>query len=192
MKRSRFGIKLYELTSADGYVLNIILYTGKGTVDEDRENGHAYRVVMDLLQGYLGKGHSVYMDNFYNSLPLARRLLAHGTQVVGTLKGNRKGIPKAVKKKTLKKGESTFVRRGSILIQRWVDKKDVIMISTQHNGDFETTRNKFGEVKLKPKAIVEYNKYMGHVDKADQLTSYYTTPRKTIRWQLKVGILSFA
>lgn len=78
-----------------------------------------------------------------------------------------------------------FARKGHILIQRWIDKKDVCVISIRHNDDFEV-RAKFGPSKLKPKAIVEYNKFMGGVDKADQLTSYYSTPRKTIKWQLKV------
>lgn len=33
-KKARYGIKFYELTTSDGYVLNIIMYTGK---DEDTE-----------------------------------------------------------------------------------------------------------------------------------------------------------
>ncbi len=39
---------------------------------------------------------------------------------------------------------------------------------------------------MKPKCIAEYNRYMGGIDKADQMVSYYSSPRKTIRWQLKV------
>lgn len=31
-KRHKYGIKLYELTTHDGFVLNIIVYTGKGTL----------------------------------------------------------------------------------------------------------------------------------------------------------------
>lgn len=98
LKRSRFGIKLYELSTSEGYILNVILYTGKGTVLDDKENGHSYQIVMKLLKDYLGKGHAVYMDNFYNSIPLAKKLLRCGTQVTGTLRSNRKGIPDMVKK----------------------------------------------------------------------------------------------
>lgn len=39
---------------------------------------------------------------------------------------------------------------------------------------------------MKPKCIAEYNTYMGGVDKADQMTSYYSSPSKTIHWQVKV------
>lgn len=64
LKRSRFGIKLYELCAANGYVLDIILYTGKGTVDEEstKQTGHAYNIVMKLLKRYQKKGHAVYLD----------------------------------------------------------------------------------------------------------------------------------
>lgn len=82
-------------------------------------------------------------------------------------------------------GESTFARRKDLLIQRWLHKKEIYVISTRHNGDFEEVKTRSGKV-LTLKAVVEYNKYMGGVDKADQLTSYYTTPQKTMRWQLKV------
>lgn len=52
------------------------------------------------------------------------------------------------------------------------------MISTRHNGSS-------GGFKLKPE-VIEYNNCMGGVDRMDQITSYYSTPRKTIRWQMKL------
>lgn len=54
------------------------------------------------------------------------------------------------------------------------------MISSRHDGTLEEVRTRFGREKLKPKAFVEYNKFMGGIDKADQMTSYYTSPRKTM------------
>lgn len=82
LKRSRFGLKLYELTTSKGYVLNIILYTGKGTIDMAAE-GHAYSVVMKLLQDYFRKGYTIYLDNYYTNLTLAEKLLKHGTPLMG-------------------------------------------------------------------------------------------------------------
>ena len=34
----------------------------------------------------------------------------------------------------------------------------------------------------KPEAVVEYNRYMGGVDKGDQLLSYYGFPHRTVTW----------
>lgn len=48
------------------------------------------------------------------------------------------------------------------------------------------TKNRFGTEKSKPLEIVNYNKFMGGVDRSDQMTSYYSSPRKTIRWYKKV------
>jgi len=57
-------------------------------------------VVKYLLSDYCGVGHSVYMDNFYNSVDLTEYLLDKNT---GTLRGNRKGNPSDVVNKKLKK-----------------------------------------------------------------------------------------
>lgn len=41
-------------------------------------------------------------------------------------------------------------------------------------------------MKLKPVEVAEYNKYMSGVDRLDQLVSYYSCPRKTVRWYKKI------
>jgi len=38
----------------------------------------------------------------------------------------------------------------------------------------------------KPYAIVQYNKYINDVDRADQLLSYYSVLKKTVKWSKKV------
>lgn len=39
---------------------------------------------------------------------------------------------------------------------------------------------------MKPKDVADYNDNMGGVDRLDQMTAYYSSPRKTIRWYKKV------
>jgi hypothetical protein len=52
-------------------------------------------VVMKLPDTLLGRGHTLWMVNFYNSPELARQLnFKHSTVCVGTLKLTRKNIPK--------------------------------------------------------------------------------------------------
>nr|CAI5823359.1 unnamed protein product [Callosobruchus analis] len=43
-KRHKYGIKLYELTTDNGYILNIIIYVGKGTL-ENQNDSHAASVI---------------------------------------------------------------------------------------------------------------------------------------------------
>ena len=184
-KRSRFGIKMYELASSNGYILDILLYVGKNTLLGNSDRGHTYAVIMKLMRHYFRKGRSLYADNYYTSVEAAEDLFEKGTQLVGTIKSNRKGVPEFIAKMKLEPGETIFARRGKILLQKWRDKRDIFMISTRHNGDFVEVRTKRGK-KLKPSCISEYNMHMGGIDRADQMTSYYSSPKKTMRWYLKV------
>lgn len=62
-KKARYGIKFFELTTFDGYVLNLEIYQGKAEID-----GKTSSIVKRLMAPYLYRGHHLYMDNFYNSV----------------------------------------------------------------------------------------------------------------------------
>ncbi|KAJ8967928.1 hypothetical protein NQ314_002569 [Rhamnusium bicolor] len=101
-KSHKCGIKLYELTTYDGFILNILVYTGRGTL-QGNNTSLAESVVKTLLTDYLGKGHTVYLDNFYTSVPLAEALFKEKTGCVETLRENRRGNPKRCGEKKIKK-----------------------------------------------------------------------------------------
>lgn len=75
---------------------------------------HTEDVVMNLITGKLNNGYSLCMDNFYNSIDLARKLLLKQTCCTGTLRMNRKNNPKEVTSKKLKTGEliSKYTNNG--------------------------------------------------------------------------------
>ena len=60
---------------------------------------HSEAVVRELLDQYLHKGHVIFLDNFYTSVPLAENLIKDKTVIVGTLRENRIGNPKDLFKK---------------------------------------------------------------------------------------------
>ena len=76
---------------------------------EDDLHKRVVKIVFDLVDGYLNKGRKVYMDNWYNSPEMFLKLLERKTQAAGTVRLNRKGMPRelAVKQKR-KKGEHTL------------------------------------------------------------------------------------
>ena len=41
---------------------------------------------------------------------------------------------------------------------------------------------------MKPNTVKDYNAYMSGIDRADQMLSYHSALRKTLRWYKKVGI----
>lgn len=70
-ERHKYGIKTYVLTDLLGFILKCIIYSGSNDT-EVRGKGHVTNVVKKLLEGKLGVSHSIYMDNYYNSVELAQ------------------------------------------------------------------------------------------------------------------------
>ena len=143
---------------------------------------------MKLLEGHEGRGHHIFTDNFYSSPALFRELRDHGFEACGTARENRKGMPDEFRAK-LKKGEmKTVSLEGGILAIKWMDKRAVTLLTTLHNAGVirkeRRSRHAVGGVEevVKPQAIEQYNYFMGGVDKADQLLSYYGFSHRTAKW----------
>ena len=140
------------------------------------------------MEKRLDCGHELYVDNFYTSVPLARELLKRKTLLCGTLRRNRKGLPNKVVSTKISKGQCIRPRNGRIVVLKWYDKRDVLMLTTFHPGKLVNSQNKNrkGESIQKPDCIFSYNNSMCGVNRTDQLTSYYSPLRKTLRWFKKV------
>ncbi|KAE9521286.1 hypothetical protein AGLY_018305 [Aphis glycines] len=178
-KRHKYGIKLYMLTEPAGLVIKFAIYTG--VFDDMGGQGHASKVVLHLMSEKLENGHSLYMDNFYNSFDLATSLIQKNTYCTGTLRINRKNTPVEVKQAKLKKGENIARYSNGVVIGKWRDKREVAYISTEFKNNLVVSTNKRGHNKTKPEPIVNYNKFMSGIDRQNQMQSYYPCTRKTIR-----------
>lgn len=189
-KRHPYGVKLYELCESSGIVLKIQIYAGKSVTTITTEQGTSItaQVVMELMEGFLDKGYILYADNFYNSVSLTKTLTARSTYLCGTLRKNRKENPKEVVKQKLMRGELSYLRSDSVIVCKWRDKRDVLTISNMHEVELIDVANRNGKISIKPNIIRDYNLGMGGIDRADQMMSYYSSLRKTIRWYKKLGI----
>ncbi|KAJ8953488.1 hypothetical protein NQ318_023609 [Aromia moschata] len=145
-------------------------------------------LVLRILRPYLNKGHHIYMDNFYNSVPLSSKLLTYKTHTIGTLRANRRGNPGVVIKIKLRKGEHIWRKKQniSVYVSKWKDKRDIYAITTGYQPRIVTVRNRYGVENVKPCEVDAYNQHMSGIDRSDQMMSYYSCPRKTIRWYKKV------
>ncbi|KAJ8928035.1 hypothetical protein NQ314_019446 [Rhamnusium bicolor] len=102
-----------------GFCLDFIVYTGSSTnVDPlEKKNeriGKSGQVVTTLMNPYLNKNHTIYLDNWYNSPTLSLLLHDNKTNSCGTIKKNRKFMPKLDEK--LKRGEMSFRSSGPALV----------------------------------------------------------------------------
>ena len=115
-KRHKYGIKLYELCEPDGIILRVKIYAGK--FDALSGRNHTSNVVLALMNDFLNRGHELYMDNYYNSVGLAKDLTSKSTYVCGTLRFDRKVNPTNLVKKKLKQGDSEWLRSGSVVVNK--------------------------------------------------------------------------
>ncbi len=87
-KRHRFGIKVFVICDCQtGIVLDFIVYTGSSTeIKLDQNLGKSGSVVMTLMEPYLNKGHSLFVDNWYTSPRLFEKLHEFKTGACGTVR----------------------------------------------------------------------------------------------------------
>ncbi|XP_050528048.1 piggyBac transposable element-derived protein 4-like [Daktulosphaira vitifoliae] len=183
-KAHKYGIKVFKLCINNFYTIGFKIYAGKEAMAGQRVST---KVVMEMAEDYLDLGRTMYTDNWYSSYDLASELLNRSTNLVGTLRSNRKCNPKDVVNKKLKKGE-VFAKQCNkgITVLKWKDKRDVLMISTQHSDSQATILNKRGKEVKKPQVIIDYNKGKGLVDVTDLRNSYHNPLRRTLKWYKKI------
>jgi hypothetical protein len=185
-KRHRYGIKIFKLCSGPGYTNSFKIYSGKKE-SENQPGNMSTAIVMSLCQDILDKGHTICTDNWYTSVDLAEKLIEKNTNLIGTLRKNRRGNPIDVISKKLKRGEVIArENKNGITVLKWKDKRDVLMLSTKHSDKMDQVVKKNG-VKLKPKMVMDYNSGKSSVDLSDQMISYCSPLRRTIKWYKKLA-----
>ena len=133
---------------------------------------------MKAVKPFLNKGYNVTMDNWFTSSSLADKLLENNTTIVGTLRSNKRDIPKVANDITgrVKKSAKFYKSGNQILLSYWdKGKKPVLVLSTMH------TSAKNMENGL-PEIISCYNLSKSGVDNMDHMICMYTSKRKCFRW----------
>nr|CAH7761068.1 unnamed protein product [Callosobruchus chinensis] len=189
MKPVKRGYKVWCLAySQTGYICMFDIYTGKSADAEKGSYGLGEKVVIKLTYSLKNQKCLVAFDNFFTSVPLMEKLLNDGIFAVGTVRTNRKNLPDIYKDKTkMQRGQFMFETKGKLSAVKWMDSKCVHVVSNYFCPKETATvlrRNKTGQRETVhcPKAIAEYNKIMGGVDKFDQLHERYAIGRRSTKW----------
>ncbi|XP_013391250.1 piggyBac transposable element-derived protein 4-like [Lingula anatina] len=197
-KPIRWGLKLFMISeSVTGYVCNLKVYTGKEK--EGSDNGATHDVVLSVTSPFLNKGHHLYMDNYYTSVPAFQELLRRSTPACGTVRANRKGLPNTVNAKfpvvkELKRGDSIHMYKGSLTAVTWKDKKTVTLLTSlpvEETSDIvqrsAKVSGKWEKINVtRPKTVTLYNTYMGGADLSDQRINAHKRMMKGVVWYLKL------
>lgn len=184
-KRHKYGVKLFKICTSGGYTWNVKVYAGK----EDARDGQpvSSKIVMEMMSPLLKSGRTLVTDNFYTSMDLAQKLLDNDIYTIGTLRKNRRGIPRPIVQKKLKRGELISLESDNhIIIGKWKSKRDVLFLTTKSVPVMTELATKRGVIS-KPSTIVEYNATKSYIDVSDQIASYGSTIRKSVKWYRKVA-----
>lgn len=180
------GYKVWMLADQTGYCYKFEIYTGKTGDGVQKDLGST--VIKTLCLGLENKGHCLFFDNYFNSVPLMIYLQEKQIFACGTVNQTRKYLPSFLQDSKMKRGEFDFyTSNNGMLALKWKDKRAVSLLSNYHDSHETSTvkrKNKDGTVEdvLCPQLLIDYNKFMNGVDKFDQIKSTYEVDRKSHKW----------
>jgi len=92
-KQKQFGIRLYKLCDFKGYTCNMNMYLGKDGKHATLSMTATHATVTGLM-ARTEHEYKLYMDNFFSSTALFDDLYTKTINCCGTVRPNRKGMPK--------------------------------------------------------------------------------------------------
>lgn len=188
-KPAKYGIKLMCLTDAhNSYLLNSYIYVGKDSdgktlPDEERKFGKPTQSVVRLAAPIVGTNRNITADNWFSSIELVTELGKRKLTYTGTLKKNKREIPKEFyPDKTREVGSSKYGYTKDMTLLSYVPKKSkaVILVSSMHHSKYTDMTNN------KPEIISFYNATKSGVDTMDMKCANYSPNRRTRRWPLAI------
>ena len=184
----------HQYAGSSGYIYDFQISGDAPVPDEIGKSG---QVVIELTKN-LPAGTHLYFDNYFASLLLLLKLKEMGLESACTLRGGRKG---GAEKEMKTESELRSLGRGSydfrkspdgVLIVQWYDNKLVGVGSTFNSCEpvIPVRRWSKSEKKYisldKPNIIDTYNKFMGGVDKADMMLSFYRNKIRGRKWYKRI------
>ena len=172
-----------------GYLHTFRVYGGKPASGTER--GLVMKVVQDLLDPFEGLNHVVYMDNYFTSGSLVDVLASKQIYTAGTIKQRSEGFPESLKGIELPPGGFASEKVGDTCYYTFRDRKLVSLVT---NAFPTTMKKKVARLppdsktlcyQHVPPVLPAYNKYMGGVDRLNQLRKTYGFDRKSKRYWIR-------
>ncbi|PSN39855.1 hypothetical protein C0J52_21000 [Blattella germanica] len=151
------------------------VYLGEQRDNATPQISATHGTVLQLTSKVEGVGHKLFMNNYFSSPDLFNDLHERKINSCGTIRHNRKGMPKEFSPKVLKlKRGDIFSRvKDDLCVVCWKDKREVYLLTNMHNPP--ASGHFVGDDGFAPKPLVieNYNTHMGYVDKSDRVTNSY-------------------
>nr|XP_022901780.1 piggyBac transposable element-derived protein 4-like [Onthophagus taurus] len=158
-KPSKYGIKMFALTDARCfYTVNLEVYVGLQPEGPFRKSNKPEDIVLRLIEPVTRTGRNITFDNWFTSYSLIQRLLTeHRLTAVGTVRKNKKELPKplvSTQGRPLPSSMFGFQKQITMVSYMGKKNKNVLMWSSLHHDDKidESTRHQ-----EKPDIVTFYN-----------------------------------
>nr|CAH7768586.1 unnamed protein product [Callosobruchus chinensis] len=174
-KPAKYGIKLMLLTDArTAYAYNGYIYSGKNSdgvelTQSESKFAKPTQAVLRLSKPIHGTNRNITADNWFSSIELVNTLKERKLTFVGTLKKNKREIPREFLPSRSKPQGSTmygFTKECTILSYVTKKNKAVLLVSSMHHGESNGPSGK-------PVIIEYYNNTKGGVDALDEKCAVY-------------------
>ena len=111
-KPAKYGLKFNNIVCCkSAYLLDTVPYLGKSNEDDPNAKNLGQKIVESLSEFYFGSNRCVTMDNFFTSIPMAKKLYSMNMSIIGTLRQNKVEIPQSFlgdKKKKLNSSQFAY------------------------------------------------------------------------------------
>ena len=164
------------------------VYLGKDRQCTAQHLTATHATVTKLMSKAEGRGHRLYMDNFFSSPELFDDLTKKQIYCCGSVRLNRRGMPQdpALKTTKLKRGGIRIRTRADLTAVLWWDKRDVCMLMNIDSSPAEGNFCNGGGKAIKLQIVIDYNQHMGYVDKGDRMANSYFISRRTFKRMKKL------
>ena len=144
-------------------------------------------LVNNFLSNNKLTGRNISLGRYFTSVTLAQWCLEKKISIVGTVRTDRKGIPKEMKELRDREEKSTkncHSEDNKLLFVLYIDKKktgkkNIIVLPTMHKS-IGVTRDR----RKKPKMIVLYDHTKGGADIVDLISSKFSVRIKSKHWTI--------
>ena len=133
-KPIKWGFKLWFCCSSkSGYLYQMDIYLGRKQTPEFKQ-GLGEEVVLQLTKDLERSFCTVCFDNFFNIPKLIEKLFQNDIYGIGTVRANRKQMPKMIDDKQMKRGDCEFLFSGNTMACKWMDNRSVLLLSSALEG----------------------------------------------------------
>ena len=119
----------FRCSSKSGYLHQMDIYLGrKQRLEFNVSLGE--EVILQLTKGLEQSFCTVYFGSFFNSPKLIEKLFQKDIYGIGTVRADRKQMPKMIDNKQMKRGDCKFLFSGNTMASKRMDNWSVLLLSS--------------------------------------------------------------